>query len=251
MVMVEAMACGTPVAALSGAGGPDELIEDRVNGLLCTKENYEERILEFVETTGTPEEILQKLETFSDNETYRDGVAELQTVVQTLKKLGVSQEQFVIDLRVARGLDYYTGTVYETHLIGNESLGSVCSGGRYDDLTGVFTGKKMPGVGISIGLTRLLWQLFESKLVETTRGNDSDIIIISRDSLVFASSLHLGKELRQKGFRVEVYMEDKKIQKQFEYAKKMGIPCRIIVGEDDTVVECEDLEFKSQIENLI
>lgn len=195
---------------------------------------FQERILEFVEMTGKSEVMLEKLEQFSDNETFQEGVSELREVVQALKNFGVKEEQFGIDLRVARGLDYYTSTVYETHLLGHESLGSVCSGGRYDDLTGIFIGKKMPGVGISIGLTRLLWQLFESKLVEITRVNNSDVVILSRDNSLFASSLRLGEELRKRGFRVEVYTEDKKIQKQFDYAKKMGIPCRVIVGEEDT-----------------
>jgi histidyl-tRNA synthetase len=212
---------------------------------------FQERILEFVETTGSAEEVLEKLEKFSDNEVYREGISELREVVDFLKTLGVKKEQFMIDLRIARGLDYYTGTVYETNLVGYEKLGSVCSGGRYDDLASLFTGKKLPGVGISIGLTRLLWQLFEAKLVDVSRVNNSKVIILSRNTELIKESIKLGSILQKQGIATEIYMEKKKIQKQFDYAKKMGIPCRIIVGEEDTVVECDDLELKAQIENLI
>lgn len=200
---------------------------------------------------GNSKDIITKLKEKNYSRTYAEGVQELEDVVTLLRNMKVKEEDFKIDIRIARGLDYYTGTVYETNLIGYEELGSVCSGGRYDDLTGVFTGKKMPGVGISIGLTRLLWQLFEAKLIDTSRANNSDVIILSRDNSLLASSLQLGAELRSKGIPTEVYMEDKKIQKQFDYAKKMGIPCRVIVGDEDIVVESDDLELKAQIENLI
>lgn len=186
-----------------------------------------------------------------------EGVQELETVINFLiHDLKVDKSKFYCDLGIARGLDYYTGTVYETNLLNddgtmNRSLGSVCSGGRYDDLAKVFMGKNLPGVGISIGLTRLLWQLFESGLIKTDRANNSDVIILSRDKTLLASSLQLGAELRAKGIATEVYMEEKKIDKQFKYAQKMGIPCRVIVGDEDTQVECDDLEFKAQIENLV
>lgn len=212
---------------------------------------FQERILEFVETTGSADEILEKLKDFSDHSEFLEGVEELREVIKMLRAMKVPEDQWLIDLRIARGLDYYTGTVYETNLIGYERLGSVCSGGRYDDLAQVFMNKNLPGVGISIGLTRLLWQLFESGLIDTSRANNSDIIILNRDNSLLAGCLQLGEELRSKSFSAEVYMEDKKIQKQFDYAKKMGIPCRIIVGENDTQVECDDLELKMQIENLV
>jgi histidyl-tRNA synthetase len=202
-------------------------------------------------STGSSVEILEKLKEKNYSESYLEGVKELEEVVKLLRNMKVKEEDFKIDVKIARGLDYYTGTVYETNLIGYEKLGSVCSGGRYDDLAKVFMGKNLPGVGISIGLTRLLWQLFEAKLIDTSRANNSDVIILSRDKSLLASSLQLGEELRSKGISTEVYMEDKKIQKQFDYAKKMGIPCRVIVGDEDTQVESDDLELKMQIENLI
>lgn len=186
------------------------------------------------------------------NNEVAEGAHELFEVCKILRNdLKVDPQKCIPDISIARGLDYYTGTVYETNLIGYEKLGSVCSGGRYDDLAKVFMGKNLPGVGISIGLTRLLWQLFEAKLIDTSRVNNSDIIILSRDNSLLASSLQLGEKLRSKGISTEIYMEDKKIQKQFDYAKKMGIPCRVIVGDEDIVVESDDLELKMQIENLI
>ncbi len=217
---------------------------------------FQERILEFVETTGTADEILEKLKDFSDHPEFVEGAEELAEVVKILRAMKVPEDQWQIDLRIARGLDYYTGTVYETNLVGYEGLGSVCSGGRYDDLAKVFMGKDLPGVGISIGLTRLLWQLFQDEnikksLTDAALKKNPHIIILSRDNLLLASSLQLGEELRSKGFSVEVYMEDKKIQKQIDFAKKMAIPCRVIVGENDTIVECEDLELKARIENLV
>lgn len=207
-------------------------------------------------STGNSAEILEKLKEKNYSESYSEGVKELEEVVKLLRDIKVKEEAFKIDVKIARGLDYYTGTVYETNLLNddgtlNTSLGSVCSGGRYDDLAKVFMGKNLPGVGISIGLTRLLWQLFESGLVKTDRVNNSDVIILSRDKSLLASSLQLGTELRSKGIPTEVYMEEKKIDKQFKYAQKMGIPCRVIVGDEDIQVESENLKLKAQIENLV
>ncbi len=212
---------------------------------------FQERILEFVEMNVDSDEMLLKLEKFSEHPEFLQGVAELKEVVELLRAMNVPEENWEIDLRVARGLDYYTGTVYETNLVGHEELGSVCSGGRYEDLTGIFTGKKMPGVGISIGLTRLLWQLFEANILDTSRLNNSEVIVLSRDKSLLTRSLQIGETLRSNGIITEIYMEEKKIQKQFDYAKKMGIPCRVIVGDGDLVVECDDADLKSRVENLI
>ena len=212
---------------------------------------FQERILEFVEMNGTTDELLAKLEAFSDHEKYQEGVAELIKVVQHLRTMGIKEEQFQIDLRVARGLDYYTGTVYETTLKDYEGLGSVCSGGRYDDLASLFTGKKLPGVGISIGLTRLLWQLFDAKLVDTSQATSADVIVLSRDTELLGEAMKIGADLRKQGIPTEVYTEGKKVDKQIKYAQKLGVPCRVIVGTDDTQVESDDLELKARIENLV
>lgn len=186
-----------------------------------------------------------------------EGVQELETVVRFLiNNLKIDKSIFYCDFGIARGLDYYTGTVYETNLLNedgslNTSLGSICSGGRYDDLAEVFTGKKLPGVGISIGLTRLLWQLFEAKLVDTTQATSSEVIVLSRDEKLLGEAMKIGAMLREQGIATEVYVEGKKIDKQIKFSQKLGIPCRVIVGEQDTQVESDNLELKMRVENLV
>lgn len=214
---------------------------------------FQERILEFVEMNGTNDEILQNLAGFIDNEEFQEALMELKEVVEYLRKMGVAEENFQIDLRIARGLDYYTGTVYETNLVGYEKLGSICSGGRYDDLAGIFTGKDLPGVGISIGLTRLLWQLFDAKIIEPKQISSSDVIVLFRSSDLLPKAIEIGTKIREKNIAVENYFEPKKIQKQFAYADKMGIPVRIIVGEKDVVVEAKEgfEDMKKEIEVIL
>ena len=215
---------------------------------------FQERILEFVEMTGTNDEILENLAKFSENEEFQKGVSELKEVIEFLRQMGVSEENFQIDLRIARGLDYYTGTVYETTLIGYEKLGSVCSGGRYENLAGIFTSKKLPGVGISIGLTRLLWQLFDAKIIEPKQATSSKVIILFRSPNLLSKALKAGQKIRENlEVSVENYFETKKIQKQFAYAEKMGIPVRVIVGENDIVVEAKEgfEDLKNKIEGVL
>jgi histidyl-tRNA synthetase len=167
-----------------------------------------------------------------------EGAHELIEVCKILRNdLGISPEKFGPDMHIARGLDYYTGTVYETTLIDYPELGTICAGGRYDDLAKVFTGKDLPGVGISIGLTRLLWQLFDAKILNPTQSSSSDVIVLSRDENCLSEALKIGALIRSAGIAVENYLEPKKIQKQFDYAKKMGIPVAVIVGENDVVIE--------------
>jgi histidyl-tRNA synthetase len=208
--------------------------------------NNVEKIKSFFKISGTNDEILENLAGFLDNEKFKNGVKELVEVVKYLRKMGISEENFQIDLKIARGLDYYTGTVYETNLLNedgsiNTSLGSICSGGRYDDLAGVFTGKNLPGVGISIGLTRLLWQLFDAKIIEPKQATSSDAIVLFRSPELLSKAIEVGQKIRgNSDISVENYFETKKIQKQFAYAEKMGIPVRVIVGENDIVVEAKD-----------
>jgi histidyl-tRNA synthetase len=211
---------------------------------------FQERILEFVEMSGETDEMLEKLKNFSNHELYQEGVAELAEVVAHLRAMNTAENRFQIDLRVARGLDYYTGTVFEAAFVDHPEIGSLAGGGRYDDLAEIFTGKKLPGVGISIGLTRLLWQLFDAKILEPERASSTDVIVLSRSPEVFPKSLEIGEKIRNAGIPTEVYFEPKKIQKQFDFAKKMGIPCRVIVG-DDVVVECDDENLKTVVEDLI
>ncbi|MCK5460982.1 histidine--tRNA ligase [Candidatus Gracilibacteria bacterium] len=191
-------------------------------------------ILDFIQIQGSNETILEKLKEMSnDSDLFKEGVEELQLVVKSIENMGIDEKYFKVDLCIARGLDYYTGTVFETNLINYFGLGSICSGGRYEDLASVFTGKVMPGVGISIGLTRLLSQFFEEGLVKTDRQTRTQILVINVDEVALPKSLEIGKKLRDGGFFVENYLEDKKLGKKFDYADKMQIPYVVVLGEDE------------------
>ncbi len=197
-----------------------------------------EKLFQFVEVKGSDEEILQLLEELTGNEVFREGVAELRETREALESMAIHPKRIQIDLSIARGLDYYTGTVYETNLLNkdgtkNTSLGSICSGGRYDDLASIFTNKKLPGVGISIGLTRLLWQLFDAKILEPKRATSTQVLILTMDESATKTALETGARLRKKGLSVENYFEKKKIQKQFAYADKLGIPYCLVLGENE------------------
>lgn len=147
--------------------------------------------------------------------------------------MGVDEKCYNFDLKIARGLDYYTGTVFETNLIGYENLGSICSGGRYDDLAKIFTKKHLPGVGISIGLTRLLWQLFNAKIITPERSSTTDVLVIPMNKELLPQALEVSTKIREGGFNTETYFETKKIAKKFNYADKNGIPFVAILGSDE------------------
>jgi len=137
-----------------------------------------------------------------------------------------------IDLTIARGLDYYTGTVYETMLVGYESLGSICSGGRYENLAGFYTDKKLPGVGMSIGLTRLFYQLRENNLLKDMNQSIAQVLIINMEEN-YDYAIKVAKELRELGVRVEMYLENGKMKNKISYADKNNIPFAIVIGEDE------------------
>lgn len=193
-----------------------------------------ERILEFIEFKGSNREILASLEKLGiKDEMFIEGLAELTQVVHYIEKFGVPEKNVHVDLKIARGLDYYTGTVYETILDDYPSIGSVCSGGRYDNLAEYYTSKKLPGVGISIGLTRLFYQLREAGMfAEDVASTLSKILIVPLDeNKDFA--IEVASSLRAAGIVCEVYMEDGKLQKKLTYANKQGIPYVILVGEEE------------------
>lgn len=162
---------------------------------------------------------------------FEQGVQELSEVVNVVRVLGVPEESCVIDLGIARGLDYYTGTVYETTLLENPQFGSVCSGGRYDDLASNYIDRKLPGVGISIGLTRLLAALFDNGVVETGPSSPSQVIIFQMDTALRSDYLVLAAQLRSVGIKTEVYPEDAKLDKQSKYAVKKKIPYGIYLDQ--------------------
>lgn len=189
-----------------------------------------DKILEFVSADNTDFESLKGV---CEDAAYQEGVAELKVVIESLESLGVDKEFYRIDTSIARGLDYYTGTVYETTLTDHPEFGSVCSGGRYQDLASVFTGKAMPGVGISIGLTRLFSQCLDAGLIVPDRSSPTEVLLIAADEVAMPNLLKLGSALRAVGIVAENYLESKKLAKQFDYADKLGIPRVIVMGENE------------------
>ena len=190
--------------------------------------------MKFVSIEGSTDEKLEALKNFGiKNEIFETGVNELSDVVKYIRVLGMPEEYFTVDLKIARGLDYYTGTVYETFLSGEyRKMGSVCSGGRFDNLAEYYTDKKLPGVGISIGLTRLFYQLSQMEAVKVKKNSVSDVLIIPMDNEI-DDSLKLASVLRAAGINTDVYFEDGKMKKKMKYADKWNIPYVIIIGEEE------------------
>jgi histidyl-tRNA synthetase len=192
-----------------------------------------DRILKFIEIDGTTDEKIAKLKELGiKEEMFVEGLAELEQVVKYIRVFGVPDTHFKIDLTIARGLDYYTGTVYETFLNDYKKIGSVCSGGRYENLAGYYTDQKLPGVGISIGLTRLFYKLNELQLIKSDKYSMSDILIIPmlEDMTV---AIQLASNLRKEGINTEVYLNDKKLKAKLKYADKLKIPYVVVIGEDE------------------
>ena len=190
-------------------------------------------IMKFIEIDGTTDEKLQKLRNLNfTSETFKNGLEELTEVVKYVRSFGVPDTNFKVDLTIARGLDYYTGTVYETFLNEYRELGSVCSGGRYDNLAEYYTDKKMPGVGISIGLTRLFYKLNELQAIKEEQKSISKVLVISMvdDN---TRAVEVANALRKNDINAEVYLENKKIKTKFKYADKLSIPFVIVIGEDE------------------
>ena len=192
-----------------------------------------EKIMQFIAIEGNTEEKIEKLERLDiQNETFNEGLEELKQVVKYVRVFGIPDSNFKIDLTIARGLDYYTGTVYETFLDNYRELGSVCSGGRYENLAEYYTDKKLPGVGISIGLTRLFYKLNELNLINFRKKSISDVLIIPMtDNLEIP--ITISNKIRSYRINTEIYLNNKKLKAKFKYADKLKIPFVIIVGEDE------------------
>ncbi|MDT8718946.1 histidine--tRNA ligase [Clostridium sp. 19966] len=167
------------------------------------------------------------------NSVFQEGIKELETVIKYLEIFGVDEREYVIDFKIIRGLDYYTGTVFETILCGNESFGSICSGGRYDNLAQVYSDNVLPGVGMSIGLTRLFFVLQEIGFIKNYNSSEKlDYLIIPMGDTV-EYCFKVGKILRDKGFKIDIYLEEEKLKKKLNYANKLGVNNVIIIGEDE------------------
>jgi len=190
-------------------------------------------IINFVTIEGSIDEKIDRLEKFEiSNELFAAGVKELSDVIKYIRALAVPEGFFTIDLKIARGLDYYTGTVYETFLNDYRKIGSVCSGGRFDNLAEYYTDKKLPGVGISIGLTRLFYQLSQMDAIKADRESISDVLIIPMETEI-DECLKVASKLREAKINTDIYFEDAKMKKKMKYADKWRIPFVIIIGEDE------------------
>ena len=210
-------------------------------------EEQADEILRFIAIRGTNAEVLDALQAWSGkNAVFDTGLAELTAVAAQLSAFGVPEENFAIDLTIARGLDYYTGTVYETTLDDHREIGSVCSGGRYDDLAAYYTDRKLPGVGISIGLTRLFYVLGEQGMLNDalpTAPADCLLLPMTDD---LSAAVRLATALRQAGIRTQLYSEQKKFKAKMQYADKLVIPYVIFLGEDEIARgECSVKELRT------
>ena len=209
-----------------------------------------DEILKFIAIRGSNAEVLAALEGYQGrNGVFDQGLSELKTVTGSLAAFGVPEGNFAVDLTIARGLDYYTGTVYETTLLDHPEIGSVCSGGRYDNLAEYYTDRQLPGVGISIGLTRLFYVLGEQGMLNPALPTAPADVLILPMTEDLSPAIALATELRSAGIRTQLHCEEKKFKAKMSYADKLGIPYVIFLGEDeirDSVVACKDMATGEQ-----
>ena len=200
--------------------------------------NIEEKkidtIMNFLEITGTSDEKIESLKKLGiNNENFYLGINELETVIKQIRMHKVPEKNFMVDLSIARGLDYYTGTVYETFLDDYKKLGSVCSGGRYENLAEHYTDKKLPGVGISIGLSRFFYQIDKENIIESENKSIAKVLVVSMDDSQIEYALDIAAKIRNAGINTDVFLEDKKLKAKFKYADKLHIPYVAVIGEDE------------------
>ena len=232
----------------------DKIGPDKVRDLLLSdcglREDQAAEILKFIAITGSNAEVLAALEGYMGrHELFDTGLSELKTVVKYLADFGVPEENFAVDLTIARGLDYYTGTVYETTLLDHPEIGSVCSGGRYDNLAEYYTDRQLPGVGISIGLTRLFYVLGEQGMLNPDLPTAPADVLVLPMTEDLAPAISLSTRLRGAGVRTQLYTEQKKFKAKMNYADKIGVPYVIFLGDDEIaagVVACKDMKTGEQ-----
>ena len=214
-----------------GAGKVRDLLTAEDIGLT---EDQAGEILSFISIQGSNQQVLSALESYRGrNKVFDQGLDELHTVVKYLSAFGVPEKKFAVDLTIARGLDYYTGTVYETTMLDHPEIGSVCSGGRYDNLAEYYTDKQLPGVGISIGLTRLFYVLQEQGMLnEALNSAPADALILPMTGDLGPAAA-LATQLRQAGVRTQLYTEQKKFKQKMTYADRIGVPYVIFLGDDE------------------
>ncbi|URX62665.1 histidine--tRNA ligase [Luteibacter anthropi] len=232
--------------------GPDYVRETLTGEAFGLSAEAAEKILAFVQVRSTSvDDAFAKLDALGNgSEVFEQGRAELKEVLGLIRDFGVPESYFALNLSIARGLDYYTGTVYETTLNDHPGIGSICSGGRYENLAGQYTKSHLPGVGISIGLTRLYWQLRDAGLISTAQST-VDVLVTQMDPSLLPTYLAVANDLRGAGIATEVVMESGKLGKQFKYADRAGIRFAIVIGEDEVakdVVTVKDLRREDQFE---
>jgi len=234
----------------------DKIGAEKVKAILmgeeiAISEEAADEILRFIAITGSNADVLEALEGYRGrNEVFDTGLDELKAVTGYLPEFGVPEENFAVDLTIARGLDYYTGTVYETLMVEHPEIGSVCSGGRYDNLAGYYTDKALPGVGISIGVTRLFYVLQEQGLLsdEIVSAPAEALVIPMTEDIAYA--VKTATVLRDAGVRTQLYTEKKKFKARMSYASKLGFPYTVLIGEDEMnegVVALKDMASGEQV----
>ena len=227
----------------------DKIGADKVKGILLTdcglSEDQADEILKFIAISGSNAQVIAALEGYQGrNEVFDLGLSELKAVTVNLAAFGVPESNFAVDLTIARGLDYYTGTVYETTLLDHPEIGSVCSGGRYDNLAGYYIEKQLPGVGISIGLTRLFYVLDEQGLLNPQLPSaPADALVLPMGEI--GPAISLAETLRSQGLKVQLYCEQKKFKQKMAYANKLAVPFAVLLGEDEIA------EGKCSVKNMV
>ncbi len=216
----------------------DKIGAEKVKAILISdcglSDAQADEILKFIAISGTNAEVIAALEGYTGrNEIFDAGLEELKAVTSNLAAFGVPEANFAVDLTIARGLDYYTGTVYETTLLDHPEIGSVCSGGRYDNLAGYYIEKQLPGVGISIGLTRLFYVLDEQGLLNADLPSAPADVLVLPMTETAAPAIALSQQLRATGLKVQLYSEQKKFKQKMAYANKLGVPFAVLLGEDE------------------
>ncbi len=228
--------------------GIDNVKEELLN--IVSDTNIIDKIIEFISIKGTNEEIINSLNNLNiDNLVFNEGINELKSIIKYLDLYGVSESNYTIDLTIARGLDYYTGTVYETNLKDYPGLGSICSGGRYDNLTEYYTSQHLPGIGVSIGLTRLFSQLKSEGIITDDKKSLIDILVLPMDDEVLKYSMDIANRLREQNKKVDICYTGKNIKNKMKYADKLGVKKVIIIGDNEVAnntLVLKDMELGTQ-----
>lgn len=220
-----------------GAGPLLQTLEDLPNGKAA-----QDDILALVQLSGNPADVLRDLKSIDGGERFRTGVDELSAVFEHATAFGISDDNISADIGIVRGLDYYTGTIYETRLDDHPQLGSICSGGRYDDLASYFIRKAMPGVGISIGLTRLFSQLLHAGIVETGSASAAQVLVTTPDDSLMATAIEIASALRAANVNTEVFFEQTRLGRQLRYASRKGFRFAVIPLSED--IERDHIKFR-------